>query len=380
MERGLNRGAGEVDGLSYYPIHDYKNVDLDAWSEQWFGDLSRLNQADAKYQHIERVVAVQLGLHPAIREIDASDLKFVMELLSLTDGQSNPYDANSESELERFRYDQWRQLRRLGQMFGRQVVRSTLEDAERYAAFRIEQEHSGTDYLTGAMNRRGFARSLRDQYGITDDPVRRGELDEPLPPVRIAHVYCDVNRFGWINNVLGHHVGDAAIVETAWEVRDMFRGSDIIYRHGGDEFGVALDGLSDLEIDMIVKRLINLQLRKLMSDQYRQALDSIERRVLAVKQTGEPLRTEARQINLSDADVAMGWRPYHVLYINGVAVNELRNILTLAIGAKSAFVSSLNDIERLRRIAEEAMGGAKRVFHAIMNGTLQVNPEDDNDD
>jgi len=62
--------------------------------------------------------------------------------------------------------------------------------------------------------------------------------------------------------------------------------------------------------------------------------------------------------------MAEGRRPYHILYINGVAVTELHNIVALAFGAQASSVSSLDDIERSRRGAEEAMD--KRVLHDII--------------
>ncbi len=56
-------------------------------------------------------------------------------------------------------------------------------------------------------------------------------------------VFClDVDHFKHINDALGHHVGDALLVEVAQRLRVVF--GEQVYRVGGDEF-VALRGHSD---------------------------------------------------------------------------------------------------------------------------------------
>jgi len=357
----------DSDALRFNPLHDYREVDVDAWSQVWFDELAQLDKTSVTYVNVERALATHFVLHPAIRPGDADDLSFMMELLCMI-GASNPYTTGKGSISEQYRYDHWEQMRRLGQLLGRQIVRKTLEDAETYALLRIEQEHAGADYLTGVRNRRGLARRLENLCGITNDPVRRSETGEALEPVQMTHVYVDGNRFGSLNNHLGHHTGDAAIIEIAWQVQDLFRRSEVVvvYRHGGDEFGVILEGLSDHEADTAVSRIITQQTEKALGDTYRQALSSVVEKIRAVKQAGERLSIEARQRTLNQDQIAAGERPYHTLYINGEAITELRTLITLALGAKSGPVSNLRDVEELRRGAEIAMRGAKRVFHGIM--------------
>ena len=54
----------------------------------------------------------------------------------------------------------------------------------------------------------------------------------------MALVYLDLDRFKTINNTLGHHVGDRALLKLADLIKASFRRSDIIARMGGDEFAV----------------------------------------------------------------------------------------------------------------------------------------------
>jgi diguanylate cyclase (GGDEF)-like protein len=352
----------------FNPMHEIDKINPDAWSDKWWVDLVAMDQEGGEYEEVERLVAADLGLRPAVRDVDAQDLIFAMDLLRLI-GSQNPYEADAKSVIERYQYEEWGRLQQLARLFGRQLVRKTLDDAHEYVARRIENERAGTDYLTGVANRRRLDERLEDLYGITDDPVRRNRDGEPLDPIRLGHGYGDINRFKRINDTLGHHIGDAAIIEAAWEIEDMFRGSEelITYRHGGDEFGVILEDISDEEARRLTHRIFTTQAEKARSPQHRQAVRAVMDRVQSVRASGQRLRTEALMRTLSPDEIAAGQRPYHMLYINGEPVTELRNIITLAAGARGALVSNLDDVEALRRYAEDSVRGAQGVMRDILD-------------
>lgn len=367
-------GAAEERRLTYIPLHDRTVVDVDAWAEQWFGRLSQLDSNGRQYHDAERFIAAQFGLHPGMRKIDAGDLRLIMESLSMI-GVDNPHDPNSNLESERYEYKCWEMCRNLGVMVGRQFVRSTLDEADHYAAFRVEQDRAGRDYLTGTANRRGLVRRLREEYGITDEPSRRNEQGEALRPVRLSHIYCDANMFKWINDTLGHHIGDATIIEMAREIQEMFRLPDtvLVYRYGGDEFGVIMEGVPDGELDQISKRIINEQISKVQVNLTR-AEAAIKERMRQVRQSGERVRIEAAPALVPSESVQEEGVERSLLYINGAAVCELRDIVTISLGAKSGLVSSLDDVDSLRRASEDAMIGAKQVFHTILARVLKGDP------
>jgi diguanylate cyclase (GGDEF)-like protein len=82
-----------------------------------------------------------------------------------------------------------------------------------------------TDPLTGLKNRRGLDEAMR-KLGST-----QGTL-----------IYADFDKFKLLNDTLGHHAGDAALVHFARLVHDLIRGGDTAARIGGEEFAVWLPG------------------------------------------------------------------------------------------------------------------------------------------
>jgi diguanylate cyclase (GGDEF)-like protein len=85
------------------------------------------------------------------------------------------------------------------------------------------------DALTPVANRRAFVRQLTRMIAFTH---RYG--------VPASVVYFDVNNMKQINDSHGHPAGDAALRHIATVLRENIRGSDVVGRLGGDEFGVIL--------------------------------------------------------------------------------------------------------------------------------------------
>src|SRR5690242_20557825 len=84
------------------------------------------------------------------------------------------------------------------------------------------------DAVTGLPNRLGFRQRI--QQAVAD-----GEADGEFTVVII-----DLDRFKEINDSMGHHAGDALLVEVARRVEGALRTSDMVARLGGDEFGLLL--------------------------------------------------------------------------------------------------------------------------------------------
>lgn len=86
-----------------------------------------------------------------------------------------------------------------------------------------------TDGLTPLLNRRAFVREMSRMLAFSERYGMPASL-----------VYFDLNGFKAINDVHGHSAGDAALVHIAKLLQEHVRGSDVIGRLGGDEFGIVL--------------------------------------------------------------------------------------------------------------------------------------------
>ena len=95
----------------------------------------------------------------------------------------------------------------------------------------VMEHRSGTDPLTGALNRRGFAAA----YGR--EVARMKRHGEPISLLSI-----DLDYFKAINDQHGHAVGDQVLVHAARTTLSALREIDHVARFGGEEFIVLLSG------------------------------------------------------------------------------------------------------------------------------------------
>src|SRR3989475_7213387 len=94
---------------------------------------------------------------------------------------------------------------------------------ERKRAEAALQSLSLVDELTGLYNRRGF-------LAITERHLTAIRRNKKMPVI----LYADLDGLKVINDSLGHHEGDSALVKTAEIFTETFRRSDIIARIGGE--------------------------------------------------------------------------------------------------------------------------------------------------
>lgn len=85
------------------------------------------------------------------------------------------------------------------------------------------------DSLTGLANRTLLLEHLRLL-------IAQGQRHQ----TSMAVLFLDLNRFKQINDSLGHHIGDAMLIEVARRLRGILREGDLLVRQGGDEFIIVL--------------------------------------------------------------------------------------------------------------------------------------------
>lgn len=105
---------------------------------------------------------------------------------------------------------------------------------------RLTQRHkrdAETDALTGLLNRRALM-----------DRARRLQ-----PPAAI--VVFDIDHFKQVNDVHGHHSGDAVLQTFAAILETAIRGEDMAARLGGEEFAIVLPGTTPLAALSVAERV-----------------------------------------------------------------------------------------------------------------------------
>lgn len=105
---------------------------------------------------------------------------------------------------------------------------------------------SNTDSLTGLYNRRGFITLAEHILGL----ARRLKK-------KLILLFIDLDNMKWINDNLGHNIGDMALKEIANILKKTFRENDLIARIGGDEFVVLGVVESEEDKEDIISRLNN---------------------------------------------------------------------------------------------------------------------------
>jgi len=100
----------------------------------------------------------------------------------------------------------------------------------------IREHFAFYDMLTELPNRMLFLERLKHA-------LVRAQRDKK----QVALLYLDLDRFKYVNDNLGHQMGDLLLQEVAIRLRQQLRADDTVARLGGDEFTVILSELGSLE-------------------------------------------------------------------------------------------------------------------------------------
>lgn len=88
---------------------------------------------------------------------------------------------------------------------------------------------AATDGLTGLYNYRQFKLMLQQEL------LRAARYGHPL-----SLIMFDIDNFKQFNDSYGHPCGDQILVQMAETLQEVFRGADLVFRYGGEEFTVLL--------------------------------------------------------------------------------------------------------------------------------------------
>jgi diguanylate cyclase (GGDEF)-like protein/PAS domain S-box-containing protein len=109
-----------------------------------------------------------------------------------------------------------------------------IDDVTERRALRESLAHAAMhDRLTDLPNRELFKDRLQSALN------RTGRHD-----TRVAVIFLDLDRFKFVNDSLGHDMGDKLICSVAQRLRSSVRPSDTVARFGGDEFTILCEEIS----------------------------------------------------------------------------------------------------------------------------------------
>jgi diguanylate cyclase (GGDEF)-like protein len=121
------------------------------------------------------------------------------------------------------------ELTRLGSALDAMAQELQIRDGELRNAMHRLNHQAATDQLTGLPNRR----YLWEALGAELMRARRKKTS-------LAVILLDIDHFKQINDHWGHEAGDLVLKNVTYAIRAVVRGSDIIARHGGEEFVIVL--------------------------------------------------------------------------------------------------------------------------------------------
>ncbi|MCL1887126.1 MAG: EAL domain-containing protein [Betaproteobacteria bacterium] len=102
------------------------------------------------------------------------------------------------------------------------------------------------DFLTGLLNRSMFMDRLRQEI------VKAHRTDSKL-----ALLIIGLDNFKDVNDAYGHDAGDSLLVEAARRISETVRDIDVASREGGDEFGVILTELENInDVELTARQLL----------------------------------------------------------------------------------------------------------------------------
>lgn len=185
-------------------------------------DGERVDDLLPEVQHLQSVVAVPV--------LFGDEVYALINLDSFSDPDA--FDADAV---------------RVTQAFG-SMASLLIHEAQRHDQIRAAAR---TDALTGLGNRRAFNEAL-------EQAVTAAHSDCPA----LTLLVLDLRGFKGVNDQLGHARGDEGLQRVASLLREEVRGSDALFRWGGDEFAALLPG-STLEQGLNVARRITRAMQTL---------------------------------------------------------------------------------------------------------------------
>jgi diguanylate cyclase (GGDEF)-like protein len=200
------------------------------FAERLSAALERLNEGGIDVILLDITLPDSQGIDTFIKvQAHVPDIPVI--LLSNLDDESFAVKAVQEGAqdyLVKGRVDKDLLVRTIRYSIERHQMLKRLEQAQKEL-----QRLAHYDSLTGLLNRKLF-------YEHLGKSLARAHREEKITAI----LFLDLDKFKSVNDTLGHAAGDLLLQSVAERITGCIRKNDIAARQGGDEFIVALDGVS----------------------------------------------------------------------------------------------------------------------------------------
>jgi diguanylate cyclase (GGDEF)-like protein/PAS domain S-box-containing protein len=138
------------------------------------------------------------------------------------------------------------------------IVACTIRDITKKKHYQEMITHMAYhDGLTDLPNRRFFNDQLTRELNVAKDQNQS-----------LAMMYLDMDRFKYINDSLGHLVGDRVLQEIAKRLQTAVREGDLLARVGGDEFNIILPETNREDALEIAENILDVFKKPISVDHY----------------------------------------------------------------------------------------------------------------
>ena len=213
------------------------------FAERLSAALERLNEGGIDVILLDITLPDSQGIDTFIKvQAHVPDIPVI--LLSNLDDESFAVKAVQEGAqdyLVKGRVDKDLLVRTIRYSIERHQMLKRLEQAQKEL-----QRLAHYDSLTGLLNRKLF-------YEHLGKSLARAHREEKITAI----LFLDLDKFKSVNDTLGHAAGDLLLQSVAERITGCIRKNDIAARQGGDEFIVALDGVSSEEyVSTVAQRIL----------------------------------------------------------------------------------------------------------------------------
>src|SRR3989440_869309 len=204
----------------------------DQWAEKILNTRIRIGEGITGWaaEHREAVLTNRAHLDPRVKTVPGTPEDEPEAMISIPliargaiKGALNVYRLGESAA---FADDEFELAKRFGD-----AAALALDNAQIRARLEYQAQ---TDSLTGLYNHRYFHERLREE-------LRRASRSHDS----VAVLMLDIDDFKRVNDVYGHGTGDEVLRSLAATLRGAVRGSDVVCRLGGEEFGVILPGCDE---------------------------------------------------------------------------------------------------------------------------------------